>query len=56
MEGTEYQNNWSTNDEAYTWSANKLGLTITGEYVMPIEHLEPQSPIENKTNETPINN
>jgi hypothetical protein len=44
MEGTEYQNNWSTNDEAYTWAAGKLGLTITGNYVMPIEHKEYQAP------------
>jgi len=35
MNNDDYANNWNTNDEAYSWAANKLGLTITGDYVNP---------------------
>lgn len=34
MNDQEYINDWSTNDAAYDWAAKKLGLTITGNYVL----------------------
>lgn len=36
MSGEDY-NNWQTNDYAYDWVAKQLNLTITGEYVPPVE-------------------
>lgn len=35
MSGEAYQN-WQTNDYAYDWVAEKLNLTITGEFVPPV--------------------
>jgi hypothetical protein len=35
MSGQDYID-WQTNDYAYNWVANKLNLTITGDYVHPV--------------------
>jgi hypothetical protein len=32
MSGTDYLTDWVTNDAAYNWAAQKLGITITGNY------------------------
>lgn len=33
MSEPDYLTDWSTNDAAYNWGAQKLGLTITGNYI-----------------------
>lgn len=33
MNVPDYLTDWSTNDAAYNWGAEKLGLTITGDYI-----------------------
>jgi hypothetical protein len=33
----DYTTDWTTNDAAYNWAATSLGLTITGEYIQPID-------------------
>jgi hypothetical protein len=33
----DYSFDWGNNDAAYNWAALQLGLTITGEYIPPVE-------------------
>jgi len=35
----DYLTDWQTNDAAYNWAATQLGLTITGEYVPPVQEI-----------------
>jgi hypothetical protein len=38
MDGQDYQNYGSSDDYVWNWVAGKLNLTITGDYVPPVEN------------------